>query len=491
MTDLRRSATRGILWAYASRYSGKALVFVSTLVLARLLIQEDFGVAGYALVVIALLETLSGLGVGPALIYHDDNPRTRDTAFVLSLLAACVLLVVTWFAAPLVADFFRDPRATDVTRVLALALPLSALGNIHFALLEKRLQFGRKFVPDLANSVMKGGSAIVFALSDYGAWSLIYGQLLGTLASVIGVWIVMPWRPRLRLHADAAGDLLNYGSKIVVVGVLGYFVANLGNFLVGRYLGAAALGVYVLALRIPEVLIKESALVVNKVLFPVFSRVRSDPAMMGRGYIAVMRYLTLMVAPLGAGLAAVAEPFVLGLLSEKWAELIPVMRLSAIYTLLMAVSFNAGTVFKAIGRPGLIIKLSLLRLALLAPALWWAVTGPGTLVAVAWVLLAAIVVHLALSLIWVARLLGLSLADLCRSILPALVSAAIMFVVVTAATRLMHSLPSLVQLAAGIGVGAICYLGLIWFWQRDHLRDGYATLKASVASRQSSPTGNG
>lgn len=483
MTDLRRSATRGILWAYASRYSGKALVFISTLVLARLLIQEDFGVAGYALVVIALLETLSGLGIGPALIYHDDAPRARDTAFALGLLASLVLLGAAWIGAPLVADFFRDPRATAVTRALALSLPLTALGNIHFALLEKHLQFGRKFVPDLASSVVKGGSAIAFALGDLGAWSLIWGQILGTAAGVVAVWFMLPWRPRLRYDAEAARALLGYGSKILVVGVLAFFVANLGNFLVGRFLGAAALGVYALSLRIPEVLIKESALVVNKVLFPVFARVRHDLPALGRGYVALMRYLALMIAPLGLGLAAVAEPFVIGLLSEKWAELVPVIRLTAIYTLVLALGFNAGTVFKAVGRPGLVIRLSLLRLALLAPALAWAVAGPGTLEAVAAVHLAVICVHLVISLVWVGRLLGVSTTKLFLSMGPALASATIMYALVVVAMAPFAAAGPLVELIAGVVVGTICYLVIILLWQREHLGTGLEILRSSVRRR--------
>lgn len=483
MSDLKRSATRGILWTYASRFSGKALVFISTLILARLLLREDFGVAGYALVVIALLETLSGLGIGPAIIYFKDRPRARDTAFFLGLLAATLMLGLSWVGAPLVADFFRDERAIAVTRVLAFALPISALGNIHFALLEKQLLFGRKFIPDLANSVVKGASAIVFALSDFGAWSLILGQLLGTTASVVAVWIVMPWRPRWRFDPALARGLLDYGSKIVTVGVLGFLVANLGNFLVGRFLGAALLGVYVLALRIPEVLVKESALIFNKVLFPVMSQIREDTASLSRGYLALMRYLTLIATPLGLGLSAIADPFVLALLSDKWSDMIPVMQLSAVYTLLLSLGFNAGTVFKAIGRPGLIIWLSLARLALLFPLLLWAVKGQASLVAVAWVHVGVVLVHLIASLVIVGRLLDLSLAALGRALWPSLAAGVVMYASVVGVVAVLADAGPWPQLVAGIATGAVVYLTLIWLWQRDAIMAGFSTLRTSVSRR--------
>lgn len=477
MSDLGRAATRGILWAYLSRYSGKALVFVSTIVLARLLVQEDFGVAGYALVVIALLETLSGLGVGPALIYHEDSERARNTGFLLGLGASLAMFAVAWVGAPLIAQFFQDARATAVTRVLALSLPLSALGNVHFALLEKHLEFGRKVVPDLANSLVKGFAAILFAVADFGAWSLILGQLLGTVASVAAVWIVKPWRPGLRFDPAIARSLLSFGLRIIAVGLLGFLVANLGNFAVGRALGPAMLGVYVLALRIPEVLIKDSALIVNKVLFPVFVRMREDTAAMASGYVGVMRYLALIIIPLGIGLAAVAEPFVIALLSQKWVALIPVLRLTALYTLLLSLAFNAGTVFKAMGRPGLIIRLSVLRLILLAPILWWAIAGPGTLEAVVWAHLLSVLVHLVISFAVVGRLLGLPLGALFGSLVPAVTTAALMYGAVELVLYALASRGALLQLACGVLAGVVVYVSVFWIWQRELLLQGIATLR--------------
>lgn len=485
MDNLKRSAARGMIWAYASKYSGKLLVFVSTLVLARLLLQEDFGVAGYALVVIAFLETLSGLGIGPALIYHKEDPAAWNTGFWLGFGAALVLMALTWIAAPMIADFFRDTRAVDVSRTLSLVLPISALGNIHTAMLEKNLQFGKKLIPDLTNSVIKGLTAIGFALFDFGAWSLIYGQLAGTIAGVATVWIVQPWRPVMSVDSGIAKRLLDYGTKIIAVDILGFFVINAGFFLVGRFMSAATLGIYVLALRIPTVLIKESAQVINKVLFPVFARIKDDREKLGRGYLLTMRYFSLLAVPLGIGLAAVSEPFVLGLLTEKWADMIPVIRLAAIYMVLLSLGFNAGTVFKAVGRPGIIIRLSMLRLAILLPSIAWAVIVPASLAAVMWVQIAAIVVHLAISWIILTRILRLKLARLLLVIFPAAAGSAVMYAGVVFVIASLDDTAALVQLAAGIVSGAVIYCGLIWVWQRETLAGGYRELRAAFASRRS------
>ena len=151
--NLTRATLRGTLWTYLSYYSGKLLVFISTVILARLLLKEDFGVAGYAVVVIGMLEVLSDMGVGPALIYHRDEPEAADTAFWLSLFLGTALFALTWLLAPFAGTFFNDERAIPVTRGLALTFPLSALSNVHRALLSKELTFGRKFAPSVMQMV--------------------------------------------------------------------------------------------------------------------------------------------------------------------------------------------------------------------------------------------------------------------------------------------------------------------------------------------------
>jgi len=484
MKNLKRSTVRGVFWAYASRYSGKLLVFVSTLILARLLTQQDFGVAGYALVVIAFMDTLGGLGVGAALIYYKDEPAARDTAFMMTFVAAGALMLLTWFAAPLVAAFFQDPRAISVIRLLSLSLPLSALGNTHFALLEKHLQFGRKFIPDLANAVVKGLSAIILAYKGFGVWSLILAQLAGTTASVVCVWIVMPWRPSFVFDRQLATAQLSFGGKIIVIGLLGFFVNNLGYFLVGRVMGAAVLGVYVLALRIPRILIQDTAVVLGNVMFPVFSIIRDDPKALASSYLMSFRYISLFAMPLGLGLSAVSEPFVITFLTSRWEEMIPVLRLIAVYMLFLSLSFNSGTVYKAIGRPGLSIGLSVLRLAILLPALIWAAHGPATLEAVAWVQLGVVTIHLILNLFIILRILGISVVRFLPAIVPAAVAGGIMYLAVSASITFLRDATPLLQLVVSTMIGGLIYCGLIWQWQHEFIKSGYRQMRSAMATRK-------
>lgn len=478
--NLGRTVVRGTFWTYASYYSGKLLVFLSTIILARLLSKDDFGIAGYAVVVIGFLDVLTDLGVGPAIIYYRDHPHAPDTAFWLGMVVSVILCVLTILGAPLAGILFNDPRAVSVTRLLALTFPLSALGNIHDMLLRKELSFGRKFIPDLVRSFGKGIISIILALLHFGPWSLIIGQLVGTALASIVFWWVYPWRPSFQIVREIVRPLLSYGLGMVSVDAVGMVLTNADYLFVGRYLGAAALGVYSLAFRIPELLIVQFCYTISKVIFPVYARMRDDPTALSRGFITTLQYVSLVTIPMGLGIALVAKPFVLVLFTDKWIEAIPVVQAISIYALMISLAFNAGDVYKAQGRPALLTELSLVRAVLLIPALFWAVLVPGTLEAIAWV--QAVVAFLAglLQLVVAGRMLQTPLLKIGEALVPAALGGLGMSAVVLPLLSITGSMPAWLQLFVAVIAGGIVYLGLVWFLKRELLLSAVKALLAAV-----------
>lgn len=472
--NLTKATLRGTFWEYIAQYSGKFLVFISTAVLARLLFKEDFGIAGYALVVIGFLEVIEGLGIGPAIIYHHADPDRMDTAFWLSLGIGFSLFCLSWFlAAPLAGAFFQDARAVPVTRVLGLEFIISAFSLVHAALLTKRLAFGRNFVPQMSRSLSKGVASIALAFYGFGAWSLIIGQLVGVLVASIIYWVIVPWRPSFRFHRNLAGSLLSYGARVVSSDGLGILMLNMDYLLVGRFMGAAALGVYTLAFRVPELLVKQFCNIVGKVTFPVYSQIRDDPQALRRGFLVTIRYVTMITIPLGLGLALVAEPFVLTFFTEKWVDAVPVMVAISLYTLLRSLVFNAGGVYKATGRPGLLSKLNLIQAMITIPALWWAAVHINTLVAVAWMQVLLALLAGAVKLIMAGRLINIPLRDLFRTFYPSLAAGGVMAMAVLAVAGLLAGTMPWIQLIVETAVGALVYSSLLFLLQReDVLRAG-------------------
>lgn len=465
--DVWDRTLRGTLWFYISTYAGKAMVFVSTIVLARLLLKEDFGVAGYGLVVIGFLNVLGDMGIGTAFIYHADEEEMADTAFWLNLATGLLLFALTWLAAPLVGRFFQDPQAVPIVRALALNFPLVAIGNIHDAMLRKGLTFRRKFIPDMIKAVSKGSISILLALLGFGAWSLVWGHLGGALLASIALWWVVPWRPQLRLNHRLTDSLVRYGGGIVVVNALGVLLLNVDYLLVGRYLGATALGIYTLAFRLPELLIQEFPIIVSNVLFPTFTKLRDDPKELTSGIYNALRYSTIVTVPVGVGLALVAGPLVLTLFSERWAEMTPVLTAIALNMTLLSLTFNLGLVYKAQGRPARLSRLVLLRGVILLPAMWWAVTGPATISAVAWTHAAVAFYVVALDLVAARQLLQLSMRAMLASFKPALLGALCMAIVLLSVRSHLAPLPAYAQLVISILLGAAVYGTTLWWLQRD------------------------
>jgi PST family polysaccharide transporter len=450
-------------------FGGKLMVFISTIVLARLLAKDDFGLVGYAITAISFLDVVSDFGIGAALVYYPDDKVRANTAFWLNLSVRTLLFGVAWILAPLAGIYFRDERVVPVTRALAATFPIDALGDIHGWILRKRLEFGRTIVPDFMSAITKGLASIIFAALGFEAWSLVWGQIAGAIASSIAMWFITPWNPSFEFDFGMAKGLLSYGVHIVGVAFLAMLLQNLDYLLVGRYLGAEALGVYTLAYRLPDLVVLQFARILSTVLFPLYTRMRDIPGSLARGFYLTTRYVSLVTLPLGIGLALVAKPFILVAFTDKWVDAIPVLQWLAIYSMLLSLAYNAGSAYKAEGRPQVLTWLSIIRLTMLFPALWWASTSARSIVAVGW--MQALVAFIAggINLFAAARLLGLPLRELGDAIFPAIMAAAFMSAATLGVLALTASMSSLWQLVLSVAAGGIAYVGSLWVFKRDML----------------------
>lgn len=478
--DFARVAIHGTAWRYLTFFGGKLMVFISTIILARLLGKDDFGLVGYAVTTIGFLDVVSDFGIGAALVYYPDDKRRASTAFWLNLVVRTVLFGGSWFLAPLAGIYFRDDRVTQVTRVLALTFPIDALGDIHGWMLRKRLDFGRTVIPDFLSAITKGLASIIFAMLGYGAWSLIWGQIAGAIASSVVMWFITPWNPTLEFDFGMARGLLSYGFNIVGVAVLAMLLQNLDYLLVGRYLGTEALGVYTLAYRLPDLIILQFARILSTVLFPLYTRMRDIPGSLARGFYLTTRYVSLVTLPLGIGLALVAKPFTLVVFTDKWQEAIPILQWLAIYSVLLSLAYNAGSAYKAEGRPQVLTWLGLVRLAMLFPALWWAVNTAQSIVAVGWMQALVALVGGTINLFAAARLLGLPLRELGDAISPSLMASAFMAAATLGVLVLTAAGSPLVQLLLSVLAGGVAYAGALWLFKRDLVLSLVKNLRSSL-----------
>jgi len=478
--NFARVTMKGAFWEYVARYSGKFIVFISTLILARLLSKDDFGLVGYALVLTNFLDMLNDMGVGSALVYFPDDEKASNSAFWMILVYGVLLFAIAWLVAPFVGIFFNDERAVLVTRVLGVTFPIEALGRVHSNLLNKKLAFKRSFLPTFLRNMSKGIISVVLAILGYGAWSLVWGNIAGSITAVIAMWIVMPWRPTLMYDRKIAKDLSGYGLNVSAVNILSYFLRDSDYLFIGRFLGSVSLGVYSLAFRLPDLLIYQFINVIGSVTFPVYVKLKEDYGKLKHAFLETTKYISFFAVPVGLGLALVARPLIIVFYTETWLDAVPVVRAISIYALFFTLGRNSGSVYRAKGRPDILTKLAILRAFILLPAMYLAVTRIGTIASVGWTHAGIAFFASGLNLVVAARMTEISFMTIIKTILPAIFSGGCMSLAVWGTLNLLADAIPVMQLVIAIMAGGFVYLTSLGFLQKSLVLKARQSLLAFI-----------
>jgi len=484
-------AVAGFFWNYGGFLGGRIAFFVATLILARLLAPDDFGLVAFALAFLAYVHNVTSHGIGETLVYRTDanDVSLASTAYWLAVGSAVVLTAVFWLSAPAIASFSSESSTmTWVLRVLSLQLVITALASTHAYLLRHSLDFRRIFVVEQAGGLFKGGVSVALAFAAAGVWSLVVGQLAGALASAVALWLVSGFRPKLVFDRSHAASTLRVGSAFMGLAILGEAARNIDFVIVGTRLGLTELGFYVLAFRLPELAVLAIFEAVWNVLFPFYSRLRelgrseeSSRQELVRGYRQTIRLGALFAFPLAAVVAALALPLVLTLYGERWRPSAIPLALIAVWAGLTAVNGMAGTVLKSIGRPGVLLRNSFVYLAVLLPSLWFA--ADFGIAAVAGAHVAAQVLWLPFLAFTVGRVLTVSWLETVVNVLPGLFVGGMLAAALIPLAQALH--PAL-ALAAGGPLAVVLYVVLLRLIVPGDFRaliDRLRELRASRADR--------
>ncbi len=466
--SITRKAGRGVAWNFLAYGVSKGVLLLTTSILARLLTKEDFGLVAVAVIAINYLSVVKDLGLGLALIQRrDDIDEAANTVFTINTILGITLSLLVLPLAPLFAAYFGEPLVTPVLRWLGLSFALNSLGATHINLLMRDLDYRRKFIPDMSNTIVKGVISLWLAFTGFGVWALVFGQLAGALASVIAAWVVKPWRPRIRVNLPIARQLVQFGASVTGVDILTVFVDNLSYIIIGRLMGVAALGVFSISYRLPEMLIVGNLWLIASVLFSVFSSIQDKPEELRRGFLSSIRMVQLIVMPLCLGLFVAADPIVRVFFGEQWLEAIPLLQILSLYALIYSVGYHAGDVYKAIGRPDILFKLNIMSAAVLLPAL--IIGSQFGLIGFAWGYLIAIVIDQTITLYVATRFVKVTFFDILKELKPAMLGVLFMVPVAFATLTLTSEINVFLQLALVVLSGAVTYLGIIWWLEGSSL----------------------
>jgi O-antigen/teichoic acid export membrane protein len=364
--SLKTRVARGGAWIFALRLGSQLLNLLRLIVLARLLAPGDFGLMGIALLGMATLQTLSEPGFRAALIQRKESAEGYlDTAWTIGLLRGASLCALLFFAAPHIAEFFGSPAATAMVRAIGISALLQGAINIGTVRFQKELEFDKQFTYQLSGTVVDFFVAIAAALLLRNAWALLLGLLAGDLVRLVAGYVMVSYRPRLELDWKKARELWRYGRWILGVTVLTFLATQGDDLVVGRALGATALGLYQLAYRISNLPATEFSRLISTVTFPAFSKVQENLELLRRSYIKVLRFSSLCAFPVAALIFVLAGEFTAVVLGEKWLPMVPAMRILAITGLCRSIA-GPGPLFMAIGKPELRTRMQAAGLFVMA-----------------------------------------------------------------------------------------------------------------------------
>ncbi len=481
-SSLTQKTVKGFFWAYASFLGGKGLNFLTTIILARLLLPEEFGLIGYCLVVIQYVDILNSAGIGAALISRREKvQQAANAAFVANILFGIGCFLLAWIIAPFVAAFFKAPEIVPLFRVIALSLPFTGLGIVPDTMLKREMRFNTVIISDISRNFMKGAVSVALALAGFGVWSLVWGQVIGVLTGSVLSWILAGWRPTWEFDRGATRSIVGYGSHIILLETAGAFRNNVDYLLVGRILGAASLGFYTMAYRMPELIIRSLNYVVGNVSLPALASVQSDRPKLQKFYFGYIRFLSMFVFPVGIGLAFTAPVFIPLFLSDKWIPAILPTSLISIALCITALGYVPGVLYKAIGRPDILNKLAFVKMPIAVLILWfstrWGIVG------VAAGQIAIALISVSMDMLVANRVMKYPARELLGAIAPSLFSTLSMAVVLF---LIRQAVPvGLVQLILMVALGALTYFGVFWMLNREALLLGIMTVRSALVKEES------
>jgi lipopolysaccharide exporter len=398
------SVLKGALFTVSMRWASRLIGIASTLILARLLVPDDFGVTAMASIIVGLASTLLDVGVNVALIRNPKAEQAHyDSAWTLRLLQAGVVALALVAAAPAAGDYFRDARVAPVMMLMAANVFLASLENIGIVRFQKEMQFGREMRYLLLNRLAGFVFTVVLAFALRSYWALVLATTLGTLFAVVHSYIAHPMRPRPSFQKMR--ELMSISQWMLVQNIGGFADANLHKLVVGRRDDTATMGAYSVAAEIASLPSTELLQPLNRVLFPAFVAVKHDLAQLKRAFLLAQSIQVMVAVPAAVLLTVMAADLVPVLLGPKWSGAVPLLEILSLGYAVAAIQASAWYVSITLGKEKLCASVAWGQVVLFAALVWIAMpTARGE--AIAWSRVGVSCAGLGLQLWIVSRALG-------------------------------------------------------------------------------------
>ena len=460
----REKTLSGIAWNAASRVLNIGLQFIITIFLARLLTPADFGLIGMIIVFTGFAHSLSDPGFSAALIQKKDIEESHlSSVFWLNILIGISLSVLFLSLSTFMAGFYHEPRLATIAALIASIFFIQSFKMVPHTLLIRSLEFRKLAIVDTVTTMLAGVTAISLALSGYGVWSLAWQAVVSAFVSMMIVWRVSGWKPCLLFKFGAIRELLKFSMNLFGFNLYHYWVKNIDNLLIGKFIGSAGLGIYSRAYDILLMPVNQISATVGQVMFPSLSKIKDDKERFRDVYLEAISGVAFIAFPLMMGLFVVADSFVLALYGGKWTQMIPIVRVFCLLGVVYSVAATAGWIYNAQGRTDWLLWWGLASGALMMLGIVVGVIiGTPLAVAVCFATVSG-VIHIYPQFTIPGKLINMGLSDVLRSVSGVFICSVMMAGGVWFLGQVLPpSLDHISRLLLQIPLGIVTYMFLVY-----------------------------
>lgn len=359
---MKETVISSLIWKFLERLGTQGIQFVVSIILARLLLPSDYGVVTMIMVFTAISNAFIQAGFSTSLIQQKNSDELDySSVFYTSFIIATLCYVILYIAAPIIADFYNMQQIKDILRVISLTLFFGALNSVQIAKLSKDMKFKNLFFSSLGAIIVSGTTGIVMAYLGFGAWALVAQQLSNIIVSTIILSFTSGWRPKLVYSLERVKVLFSYGWKIMCSSLIDTLYQNLYNLVIGKFYNSATLGNYNKGEQFPKLIAVNIDGAIGSVMLPAYAREQERKDKVKKMVRRAIVTSSLILFPLMFGLAAIAEPVVKLLLTDKWIGCVPYMQILCIVYALYPINTANLQAIKALGKSDYFLKLEIIK----------------------------------------------------------------------------------------------------------------------------------
>ncbi|WP_432714743.1 lipopolysaccharide biosynthesis protein [Pedobacter sp.] len=355
----------GLFWTFIQQFSVQIIGFIVTIILARILMPQEFGLIAMLSVFISIGNTLLDSGLASSLIRTPDlSQNDYSTVFFFNLAGSVIAYGILYFLAPIVANFYNHDILKSILRIYGIGFIINAFYSVQNARLTREMNFKMQMTIQIPSVFIGGILGVVLALTGYGVWSLVYMSLFQSFLSTVMHWIYSGWRPTLVFDKASFKRHFQFGYKMTLTSLLEILYKNIHILIIGKFYSAMQLGFYSRAESVSQLPVSNISSAINKVTYPMFASIVDDDLKLKRIYKTLMQQVLFWNAPILIFLSIIGEPLFLFLFTDKWIQAVPYFQILCLSGIMYPLNSYNLNIMKVKGRSDLILKLESIKKAI-------------------------------------------------------------------------------------------------------------------------------